>query len=583
VEHGLIKPDSNGRAKHWENVRRRLSNWCSHLIVLTIKQHNFRALLKFVLILAGLSTGFATIFQILMAYEGQQHSWIAGFYWTMSTMSTLGYGDITFTSDLGRLFSILVLLSGMIFLLVLLPVTFIQLFYEPWLASRAVDNIPRSVAADMKGHVILTFYDNVASVLIEKLTLFNYPYVVILPELDQVMRLEEKGIRAIYGELNDPETFRNARVERAELVATTRPDVVNTSVAFTVRGITDKTRVIATAREHEATEVLKLAGCTRVLDLSRLMAEGLARRAIGGGQFTHVVGQIDDLLVAEVVASRTTLVGQPYLAAQRETSVSIVGFWERGSFQIGQPENTVEANAVLVLVGSRQQLDEFDSLYQLETMAKPSTPVIIIGGGRVGRATAAALKRRGISYRIIEQMQERIFDEEHYICGSAADKSILQHAGIETASSIIITTGDDETNIYLTIFCRLLHPDIQIIGRATLERNLAALHRAGSDIVMSYASMGSNALFNLLQRSDLLMIAEGLDVFKVPVPKELAGKTLIEANIRRRTNCSVIGIDSQDKTMTNPEPSSVLPEVGEIVLIGTPAGEAEFLRLYSPG
>lgn len=579
----MNKPDNNGTTSHWEDVRRRLADWYSHLISLTLKQLRFRALLKFALILVGLSTAFATVFQMLMAYEDQQHSWIAGFYWTMSTMSTLGYGDVTFTSDLGRLFSILVLLSGMIFLLVLLPVTFIELFYEPWLESRAADSIPRTVPADMKGHVILTFYDNVASALIEKLTLFNYPYVVILPELDEVIRLEKKGIRVIYGELNDPETFRRARVERAELVATTRPDVVNTSVAFTVRGITDKTRIIATARENESTEVLKLAGCTRVLDLSRLIAEGLARRAIGGSQFTHVVGQIDDLLVAEVVANRTTLVGKPYLEAQRDTSVSIVGFWERGNFQIGQQENTIEANAVLVLVGSRQHLNEFDRSCQLEATTTPSTPVIIIGGGRVGRATASALKRRGIAYRIIEQVKERIAEEIHYVHGSAADKSILQLAGIETASSVIITTRDDETNIYLTIFCRLLRPDIQIIGRATLERNLAALHRAGSDIVMSYASMGSNALFNLLQRSDLLMIAEGLYVFKVPVPKELAGKTLIEANIRQRTNCSVIGIDSQDKTMTSPGPDSVLPEVAEMVLIGTPAGEAEFLRLYSPG
>jgi voltage-gated potassium channel len=578
----LNNSNNKGTTKHWKNIGQGLSDLYSHILSLMFKRRHFHALLKFLLILVGLSMSFAILFQMLMIYEGQNHSWIAGLYWTMSTMSTLGYGDITFTSDLGRLFSILVLISGMIFLLVLLPVTFIKFFYEPWLESRVVDSASRSVAVDMKGHVILTFYDNVASALIEKLTHFNYPYVVILPELEEVTRLGENGIMAIYGELNDPETFRKARVESAEMVATTRSDIVNTSVVFTVRGITDKTRVIATAREHESTEILKLAGCSRVLDLSRLMAEALARRAVGGGEFTHVVGQIDDLLVAEVVASRTTLVGKPYLEAQRDTSVSIVGFWERGNFQIGQSDNRVEANAVLVLVGSRQQLDDFNSQYELESMVKLSKPVIIIGGGRVGRSTAAALKRRGIDYCIIEQLKERISDDKSTIHGSAANKSILQRAGIETAASVIITTRNDETNIYLTIFCRLLRPDIQIICRATLERNLAALHRAGSDIVMSYASMGSNALFNLLQRSDLLMIAEGLDVFKVPIPKELAGKTLAETNVRERTNCSVIGIDLEDKTMTNPKPDEVLPEVGEIVLIGSPAGEAEFLKLFPP-
>ena len=572
--------NSNIKA-YWQNFRERFLHPLFCRLSASFKQRNFRRLLSFALTLVGLVTSFAIIFQALMAYEGQQHSWVTGFYWTLSTMSTLGYGDISFTSDPGRLFSILVLLSGMIFLLILLPFAFIELFYEPWMKSREANLVPRSVAANLQGHIILTFYDPVASALIEKLTHYKYPYVVILPELEEVADLGEKGINAIYGELNDPETFRKARVERAVLVATTRPDIVNTSVAFTVRGITDKTRIIATARESASVEILKLAGCNRVLDISMLMAEALARRAIGGDQFTHVVGQIDDLLIAEVAASRTTLVGKPYQQAQWDTSVSIVGFWARGNFEVGQPESIIEANTVLVMAGSRQQLNEFNSGFQAEAAESQSNPVIIIGGGRVGRATAAALKRRGIDYRIVEQLQERTLDSEHYIHGSGADKSVLQRAGIESSPTVIITTRDDETNIYLTIFCRLLRPDIQIISRSSLDRNVAALHRAGSDIVMSYASMGSNALFNLLQRSDLLMIAEGLDVFKVPVPKELAGKNLIEANIRQRTNCSVIGIDHEDKTTTNPGPESVLPSDGEVVLIGTPAGEAEFLRIFS--
>jgi len=39
-------------------------------------------------------------------------------------MSTLGFGDITFSSDLGRIFSLIVLLTGIVYLLVMLPFTF---------------------------------------------------------------------------------------------------------------------------------------------------------------------------------------------------------------------------------------------------------------------------------------------------------------------------------------------------------------------------------------------------------------------------------------------------------------------------
>ena len=89
---------------------------------------NIGRLLKFVAILFLLIVVYSVLFHILMEHEGQKFSWLTGFYWTLTVMSTLGFGDITFASDLGRLFSMVVLLSGIVFLLVLLPFTFIQFF-----------------------------------------------------------------------------------------------------------------------------------------------------------------------------------------------------------------------------------------------------------------------------------------------------------------------------------------------------------------------------------------------------------------------------------------------------------------------
>ncbi|MGK0224499.1 MAG: voltage-gated potassium channel [Limisphaerales bacterium] len=566
--------------KSWQHYLSKVTLALARLADL-LRHRNARGLLRFLAMLVSLITVYAFLFQLLMAYEGQQHSFVTGFYWTLSTMSTLGYGDISFVSDAGRIFSIVVLLSGIVFMLVLLPLTFIELFYEPWMASRAASRIPRAVDPNMSGHVILTFYGPVVKALIPKLTQYKYPYVIISPAPEEVTRLRNLGVNAICGELNEPDTFVRARVEHAALVATTQSDIVNTSIVFTIRGITKVTPIIATARTESSKEVLKLAGSNRVLDLSHLMAEGLARRAIGGRQFSHVVGQIDDLLIAEVDASRTTLIGRSYSKAQVDTSISIVGFWARGHFEGGQPEAIIEGNSVLVLAGSAGQLKEFDALYRNDDNVGEYAPVIVVGGGRVGRSTARALARRGIDYRIVEIDASRIEDPDKYVHGSAAERDVLKQAGIEKAPTVIITTGDDETNVYLTILIRLLQPDVQIIGRSTFESHVAPMHRAGADIVMSYASMGANAFFNLLKRSDLLMVAEGLDVFKVAVPKSLAGKTLADTHIRRDTHCTVIGIDSNDETRTNPQPDAILPADGEIVLIGTPENESAFLKLYS--
>ena len=97
---------------------------------------------------------------------------------------------------------------------------------------------------------------------------------------------------------------------------------------------------------------------------------------------------------------------------------------------------------------------------------------------------------------------------------------------------------------------------------------------------MSYASMGANIIFNLLTRGDLLMVAEGLDLFRVKIPDALIGKTIAEASIREKTGCSIIGIEQNGTTRTLPDPTMSLPEGGEMLLIGSGEAEDRFLELF---
>ncbi|MGV7224181.1 MAG: potassium channel family protein [Nitrospinales bacterium] len=224
------------------------------------------------------------------------------------------------------------------------------------------------------------------------------------------------------------------------------------------------------------------------------------------------------------------------------------------------------------------QYNELFSIYNVS-----DAPVVILGGGRVGRATAEALMKQEMDYRIVELLPERIRDEEKYVLGNAAELTVLEKAGIRETPTVIITTHEDDVNVYLTIYCRQLRPDIKILCRATHERNVATLHRAGADMVLSYASMGASSIINLLQRSKNLMIAEGLGLFKVPVPDNLSGKTIAESTIREQTGCSVVAIQKENGMEIAPNPSLVFPTDAEIVLIGTAEAEECFLELYKTG
>ena len=92
---------------------------------------------RYIGVLVAVILLYGWLFHVIMAWEGQQHSWFTGIYWALTVMSTLGFGDITFTTDLGRVFSSVVLLSGVVLLLIILPFLFIRLVYAPWLEERA--------------------------------------------------------------------------------------------------------------------------------------------------------------------------------------------------------------------------------------------------------------------------------------------------------------------------------------------------------------------------------------------------------------------------------------------------------------
>jgi lipoprotein signal peptidase len=98
-----------------------LSSQISYFLSEKDARQNIRALIKYLAFLLAVIAIYSVIFHLIMLYAEGRYHWITGIYWTLTVMTTLGFGDITFTSDLGRAFSILVLLSGILLLLILLP------------------------------------------------------------------------------------------------------------------------------------------------------------------------------------------------------------------------------------------------------------------------------------------------------------------------------------------------------------------------------------------------------------------------------------------------------------------------------
>jgi Trk K+ transport system NAD-binding subunit len=544
---------------------------------------NTRLMVRFLFILFGFFAAFTVLFHFLMAYEGQTHSWITGLYWTLTVMSTLGFGDITFTSDLGRFFSICVMLSGVVFMLIVLPFTFIQFFYAPWLEEQNKARAPRKVPETMSNHVILTFCDAVTLTLVEKLNQYGIESVILVSDLQEALNLHETGLNVVLGELDDPETYLRLRVREAAMVVVMNEDVASTNIIFTIREVADKTPVITNADQEDSVDILDLAGSTHTYQFTKMLGQVLARRVMGVSMKANVIGNFDELLIAEAPAMNSPLQGRTLAESRlRElTGVNVVGVWEQGRFQLPDPTTKISASTVLVLAGSEAQLDTYDSLMGATMLSKEhSGPVVVLGGGRVGMSVAKTLGERGVDYRVVEKKTLRNTEDSRIIQGSAADLDILVLAGINETPSIIITTHDDDLNIFLTIYCRRLRPDVQIISRASLDRNINTLHRAGANLVMSFSSLFTTTILNLLNPDKLLMLSEGLNIFRSEPSPSIVDKPLREQKIRQSTGCSIIAIKRGEEMLLNPEPDTVVTKNDELILIGTAQAEKNFIEQY---
>lgn len=546
-------------------------------------KHNIRQLMRFLLVLLVMVTVYSIIFHLLMMAEGQNHSWLTGFYWTLTVMSTLGFGDITFHSDLGRAFSILVLLSGMIFLLTLLPFTFIKFFYAPWIEAESRKRAPRELPPDTRGHVIITSYDPVTVALIDKLENHKYEYALIVDDFKRALDLYDMGVRVAVGDIDDPETYRKLRVDRAALVVATNRDEINTNIAFTVRELSERVPILTTADSPYSEEILRMAGSSKVLRIYDILGRSLASWTIGGDCTANIIGRFDELLIAEFPAASTPLVGKTLAESKlRENlGVTVVGLWERGKLMASHAGSRIDRTSVLVLAGTEKSLAAFNEVYAFYHLCKlTADPVLIVGSGRVGDTIAERFKEGNRPYLVIEKNPKMLQDEAHYVVGDAADIRTLKSAWIENAPAALVTTHSDDTNIYLTKYLRSLRPEMQILSRANLERNVSTLHRAGADFVMSYADLGANAIFNYLRNEDTWMLAQGLNIFRMRAPAELVGKELARSGIREKTDCSVVAVKDGDVMSISPDPGTPIPKDAELILIGTDEGERKYLQAF---
>ncbi len=249
---------------------------------------------------------------------------------------------------------------------------------------------------------------------------------------------------------------------------------------------------------------------------------------------------------------------------------------------------------------------------------------VIVGSGRVGRHINEVLTRLGLPRIVVENDPTRLDKLRSLgtpvLYGDAASSEVLQHARLDRAKLLVVTLPDDVAAMTVVMMARRVSPDLPIIVRASTWDGARRLRDAGANDVVRPELEGGIALVrrtlldldlnvNDIDRyteevrreglgeaaapgterarllDDLVRAARHVEIRWVTLEPHspLAGHTLAESALRKRTGVSVVAIVRDGQVLNNPGPASRLEAGDRIGLLGTPEQVEAVERVFHPG
>jgi monovalent cation:H+ antiporter-2, CPA2 family len=235
--------------------------------------------------------------------------------------------------------------------------------------------------------------------------------------------------------------------------------------------------------------------------------------------------------------------------------------------------------------------------------------VVIVGFGLNGRNVARVLKSTGIQYLVIELNPDTVKEEkekgENIIYGDITREEILHHAFVEEARVLVIAISDPISTRAAISNAKKLNHNIYVIVRTRYLNEINELMKLGANEVIPEEFETSLQIFakvleryhipiNIIMKQMQLLrgesyslmikekeaekkfihldeiLAAGLtETFYIDSENPYIGKTLIELDLRAKTDATIIAIVRDKETITSPAGKEKLLEKDTLVITGT--------------
>ena len=248
-----------------------------------------------------------------MAIAGM--GFVDALYQTVTTLSTVGFREVTPFGTPEKIFTIILILLGVGTVLYTLSLI-VQEALEGDIRSRFYERRMTMQIEALEDHYVLCGFGRVGQEIARELRERGVDFVVIEETPEQAARAVAFGYMVIEGDASDEHTLNKANIARARcLLAASDTDAGNTYITLTAKAINPRCFIVARAAYPHNEEKLRLAGADRVVSLYSMGGRRMVLSAIQplAADFmdTLAAGRHGDLLLAEFeVNERNGLAGR---------------------------------------------------------------------------------------------------------------------------------------------------------------------------------------------------------------------------------------------------------------------------------
>ena len=303
--------------------------------------------------------------------EGEHWSYFDGFYMTAITLTTIGYGETHPLSDRGRMFTV-VLAYGGIFTLAYFASELVRAVVTGELRDVIGRQWVDDQLANLTGHMVVCGYGRMGRIVCGELERQGKRFVVVDKSVEALAEFPYAHGLPVPGDATADEVLRKAGIERARaLITVVASDADNLYICLSARLLHPRLLIVARAEEEEAEAKLRKVGANKVI--SPYLAGGhRAVQAVLRPTVLHFMEMATrpeflDLQIEEIkVQSDSSLCGHSlrHSRLHQDFGIVVVGILRPDGELLYNPQGdtVVEAEAILIALGQRRQLDQLEKL-----------------------------------------------------------------------------------------------------------------------------------------------------------------------------------------------------------------------------